>query len=142
MLSGTLYKSCQSCPLGLNWPRPGGHHQNLFLLNILKTNRPIKTKFCMHIIIDKIYVGIINHCFFCKFATELPFLIDFIIWFLLNILRKNKQIETKFCKHIIIDKIFVDIVNFCFLQICNRVTALDLCQNSVFTQYLENKLTE
>ena len=28
-----------------------------FLLNILKTNRPIKTKFCIHIIIDKIYVG-------------------------------------------------------------------------------------
>ena len=25
-----------------------------FLLNILKTNRPIKTKFCIHIIIDKI----------------------------------------------------------------------------------------
>ena len=30
-----------------------------FLLNILKTNRPIKTKFCIHIIIDKIYVVII-----------------------------------------------------------------------------------
>ena len=29
-----------------------------FLLNILKTNRPIKTKFCIHIIIDKIYFGI------------------------------------------------------------------------------------
>ena len=26
-----------------------------FLLNILKTNRPIKAKFCIHIIIDKIY---------------------------------------------------------------------------------------
>ena len=26
-----------------------------FLLNILKTNRPIKTKFCINIIIDKIY---------------------------------------------------------------------------------------
>ena len=34
-----------------------------FLLNISKTNRPIKTKFCIHIIIDKIYVGIVNHCF-------------------------------------------------------------------------------
>ena len=31
-----------------------------FLLNILKTNRPIKTKFCIHIIIDKIYVGNVN----------------------------------------------------------------------------------
>ena len=46
-----------------------------FLLNILKTNRPIKTKFCIHIIIDKIYVGIVNH-FFCKFAKELRPLID------------------------------------------------------------------
>ena len=36
-----------------------------FLLNILKTNRPIKTKLCIHIIIDKIYVGTcnVNHCF-------------------------------------------------------------------------------
>ena len=34
-----------------------------FLLNILKTNRPIKTKFCIHIIIDKINVGIVNRCF-------------------------------------------------------------------------------
>ena len=44
-----------------------------FLLNISKTNRPIKTKFCIHLILDKIYVGNVNHCFFffCKFATEL-----------------------------------------------------------------------
>ena len=31
-----------------------------FLLNILKTNRPIKTKFCINIIIDKIYFGIVS----------------------------------------------------------------------------------
>ena len=31
-----------------------------FLLNISKTNRQIKTKFCIHIIIDKIYFGIVN----------------------------------------------------------------------------------
>ena len=36
-----------------------------FLLNILKTNRPIKTKFCIHIIIDKIYL-FVNHCFFAN----------------------------------------------------------------------------
>ena len=60
-----------------------------FLLNILKTNRPIKTKFCKHIIIDKIDIGIVNYCFFCKFATELRPLIDVRIWFLLNILRTN-----------------------------------------------------
>ena len=35
-----------------------------FLLNNLITNRPIKTKFCIHIIIDKIYVGNVNHCRF------------------------------------------------------------------------------
>ena len=34
-----------------------------FLLNILKTNRPIKTKSCIHIIIDKIYIGKVNHYF-------------------------------------------------------------------------------
>ena len=34
-----------------------------FLLNILKMYRPIKTKLCIHIIIDKINVGIVNHCF-------------------------------------------------------------------------------
>ena len=37
-----------------------------FLLNYLKTNRPIKTKFCIHIIIGKIVVGIVNHCFFAN----------------------------------------------------------------------------
>ena len=35
-----------------------------FLLNILKMNRPIKTKFCIHIIIDKIYVVICISWFF------------------------------------------------------------------------------
>ena len=35
-----------------------------FLLNILKTNRPIKTKFLIHIIIDKIYVVICKTLFF------------------------------------------------------------------------------
>ena len=37
-----------------------------FLLNILKTNRPIKTKFCIHIIIYKIYVVICNSLFFAN----------------------------------------------------------------------------
>ena len=44
-----------------------------FLLNILKTNRPIKTKICIHIIIDKIYVCNVNHCFsqICNKITAL-----------------------------------------------------------------------
>ena len=41
-----------------------------------------------------------------------------------------------------IDKIKVGIVSCHFLLICNRVNALDLCQNFVFTQFLENKWIE
>ena len=37
-----------------------------FLLNILKTNRPIKTNFCLHIIIDKIYAVICKSLFFAN----------------------------------------------------------------------------
>ena len=62
---------------------------------------------------------------FGKFATELQPLIDVTIKFLLHILKTNRPIKTKFCIHIIIDKILVGNVNHCFLQICNRVTALD-----------------
>ena len=43
---------------------------------------------------------------------------------------------TKFCIHIIIDKIYVWIVKRHFLQICNRVTAPDLCQNLVLLNIL------
>ena len=59
-----------------------------FLFNILKTNRPIKTKFCKHIIIDKIYFGIVNRCF-SQIGNRLQPLIDVKIRFLLNILRTN-----------------------------------------------------
>ena len=43
-----------------------------FLFNILKTNRPIKTKFCKHIIIYKIYFGIVNRCFFANWQQLRP----------------------------------------------------------------------
>ena len=49
------------------------------------------------------------------------------IWFLLNILRINEQNSTKFCIHIVIDKIYVGILKrpfFAILQL-GRVTALD-----------------
>ena len=59
---------------------------------------------------------------FGKFATEL---IDVRIEFLFNILKTNRPIKTKFCKHIIIDKIYIGIVNRCFSKIGNIVTALD-----------------
>ena len=62
---------------------------------------------------------------FGKFVIELRPLIVVRILFLLNFLRTNRLIETKFCIHIIIDKINISIVNLCFSHICNRVTALD-----------------
>ena len=62
---------------------------------------------------------------FGKFATELLPLIDVRIEFLLNILKTNRPIKTKFCIHIIIDKIYFCIVNPWFSQIGKRVTALD-----------------
>ena len=62
---------------------------------------------------------------FGKYATELRPLIDVRIDFLFNILKTTRPIKTKFCIHIIIDKIYVGIVSHCFSQICIRVTALD-----------------
>ena len=62
---------------------------------------------------------------FRQFATELRPLIDVRNEFLLNILKTNRMIKTKFCIHIIIDKTYVGNVNHCFSQICNRVMALD-----------------
>ena len=62
---------------------------------------------------------------FRKIATELLPLIDVRINFFLNILKTNRPIKTKFCIHIITDKIYFGIVNDCFSQIGNRVKALD-----------------
>ena len=62
---------------------------------------------------------------FGKFATELLPLIDIRIEFLFNIFKTNREINTKFCQHIIFAKIYFGIVNHCFSQIGKRVTALD-----------------
>ena len=51
---------------------------------------------------------------FGKFATELRPLIDVRIKYLLNILKTNRLIKTKFCIHIIIDKIYVVICKSLF----------------------------
>ena len=75
-------------------------------------------------------------------AAELRPLKDVRNWFLLNILRMDGQNLTKFCIHIIIDKIYIAIVKHHFSQICNRVTAHDRSQKLVFAQYLENGWTE
>ena len=62
---------------------------------------------------------------FGKFESELLPLIDVRIEFLFNIFKTNRPIKTKFCKHIIIHKIYFGILNHCFSQIGNRVKALD-----------------
>ena len=62
---------------------------------------------------------------FDKFAIESRPLINVRIKFLLNILKTNLPIKTKFCIHIIIDKVYVGNVNHCLSQFCNRVTAFD-----------------
>ena len=50
-----------------------------FWLNIMRMNGQNLTKFCMHIIIEKIYIEIIKH-HFSEICKLLP-LIDFRIWF-------------------------------------------------------------
>ena len=62
---------------------------------------------------------------FGQFETESWPLIDVRIEFLLNIMKTNRLIKTKFCIHIIIDNIYIGIVNSCLWQICKRVTAID-----------------
>ena len=63
---------------------------------------------------------------FGKFATELLPLIDVRIEFLFNILKTNRQIKTKFCKQIIIDKIYFGIVNrfFFFWKLATELRPL------------------
>ena len=106
-------------------------YQKLVLHNILRKDGQNLTKFCIHIVIDKIYISIVKR-FFRKCSTELRPLIDVRNWFLLNILRMDGQNLIKFCIHYIIDKIYVCVEKGHFLQICNRVTALDLCQKLFF----------
>ena len=51
-----------------------------FSLNIFRKNGQTLTKFCIHIIIDNIYVGI-----FRKFVTEFRLLVDVRVLFPLNL---------------------------------------------------------
>ena len=61
-----------------------------FPLNIFRTNGQNLTKFCMHIIIDEIYVGIVKRHFsqICNRVTDLDRCQNFV---LLNILTKNEK---------------------------------------------------
>ena len=81
-------------------------------------------KFCIHYIIDKIYVCI-EKGHFLQICNRVAALIYVRNCFLLNILRMDGQNLTKFCIHIIIDKIYAGKVKHHFSQICNRVMALD-----------------
>ena len=71
------------------------------------------TKFCIHISIDKIYIGIVKRHFsqICNRVTALDRLQNL---FLLNILRMNGRNLIKFYMHIIIDKNYVSIVKHHF----------------------------
>ena len=60
--------------------------------------------------------------------AELQPLINVRNWFLLNILRMDGQNLTTFCIHMIISKIYINIVKHHFSQMLNRVTALDFSQ--------------
>ena len=62
---------------------------------------------------------------FGKFATELRPLIYLRNKFLLNISKTNKPIKTKFVYTLSLTRSALLFVNHCFLQTCNRVTALD-----------------
>ena len=64
---------------------------------------------------------------FGKFATELLPLIDVRIEFLFNILKTNRPIKTKFCKHSHYHRqgLLLYCKSLFFSQIGNRVTALD-----------------
>ena len=108
----------------------------IFLFNILRMNGQNLTKFCIHIIIDKIYVSIVSRHFLpiCNRVTPL---IYFRIQFLFNILRMNHgQNSTKFCIHIIIDKIIVGVVNCHFRKFATELRPL----NDVRIQFLFNIL--
>ena len=67
-------------------------------LNFVYTSLLTRSMLILYIFVDR------------KFATELRPLIDARIWFLIHILRMNGQNSTKFCIHIIFDKIYVGIV--------------------------------
>ena len=105
------------------------------------------TKFCIHITIGKVWVGIIIFIiffffFFFHFCNRATALVWYRNWCLLSILRMDGQNLTKFCIHIFIDKVYVGKIKRHFSQICNGVMALDWCQKLVFAQYLDNECRE
>ena len=85
------------------------------------------TKFCIHIIIDKIYVGIVKR-HFLVFKSLLQSYV--IIWFLHYILRINGHNLTKVCAHINIAKIYVGIITNHFSYVCNRGIVTNLLFSS------------
>ena len=113
--------------------------RNCFFLNILGVDGQNLTKFCIHITIDKVWVGIVIYFFFI-FAQSLfnsPWLILKMMFaqYLENGWTEFKQIFID----IFFDKIYVGKIKHHFSQICNGVKALDCCQKSAFAQYLDNE---
>ena len=67
--------------------------RNCFLLNTLRMDGQNLTKFCIHITIDKVWVGIVFFFLhFCNRATALDLYQN---WCLLNILKMDGQSLTK-----------------------------------------------
>ena len=77
---------------------------------------------------------------FSKFATELRALNDVRIQFLFNILRMNGQNLTKFYRHIIIDKMYIGIVNRHFFLYLNFIYKLLtwLCKKVTIVHFTSN----
>ena len=88
-----------------------------YQVSVYRTIGPLVIRSSSFLQLTSTYMKVWMSSNFGKFASELRPLIDVRMLFLLNIFRKNKQTETKFCIHIIIDKINVRIVNLCFSQI-------------------------
>ena len=95
----------------------------------------ISQNFIYALILTRSRFGLLS-VIFGTFVPELWPLIYSKILFPLNILRTSWQNFTKLYICIYIDKIYVEIATFHILLICNRVMALDWCQNFVSSQYL------
>ena len=97
--------------------------RNCFLLNILRMDGQNLTKFCIHITIDKVWVGIVFFFHFCKRATALDWYQN---WWLLNILRMDGQNLTKFCIDIFFDKIYVGKIKRHYSQILLNILIMNV----------------
>ena len=112
-----------------------------FLLNIVRMDGRNLIKFCIHFIIDKIYLAIVKRHFLqiCNGVTALDWYQKLV--FAQYLEKRWTEFNQILYTHYH-DKIYISIVKRLFSQMFNRVTALNWCQKLVFAQYLENGWTE